>query len=164
MGNMHVIPTEADLRTAEEKCEPIKGFKPLTDKDSEWEHGAVFCPVCNEPFDFVFVRKHHCHVCGRTHCSRCAPKRHILSKARGCGKCTSKLMLQMKEGLLEDHLGPSSPQIKNRKAKAFPAAEKGNEEAKPADAHEVVASNPEPQRRDSPVSDDAEAPSPKNAE
>ena len=108
MGNMHVLPTAADLRTADEKCDPMVGFVPLEPTSKYWEHHAKFCNDCNEPFDVVFVRKHHCRNCGLTFCGRCAPPRHILSQARGCMKCTKDLLMKMKDEMLAKHTKSSS--------------------------------------------------------
>jgi len=101
---MHVLPTAADLRTADEKCDPMEGFVPLEPTSNKWEHHAKFCNDCNEPFDLVFVRKHHCRNCGLTFCSRCAPPRHLLTQARGCMKCTRDLLVKMKDDLLLKHV------------------------------------------------------------
>lgn len=176
---MHVLPTAADLRTADEKCEPIKNFVPLTDRSPEWQHGAKFCNDCQEPFDFVFVRKHHCHVCGVTYCSRCAPKRHILSKARGCGKCTSIKILEMKDKMLEQHV--SSPRVAAPRKRGHEGEDaafespplSANATVRPADV-ETTTTNGEPnvavsdssaaaaeKEEDGNVSSDAEGPSPR---
>lgn len=103
MGQMHVLPSAAHLAEADEKCDPIADFVPLTEDSPKWEKGAKLCNDCGEPFDVVFVRKHHCRMCGQMFCERCAPRRHILSKSRGCMKCTGEAIIAMKDRLLEEH-------------------------------------------------------------
>ncbi|CUG85163.1 Hypothetical protein, putative [Bodo saltans] len=109
---MHVLPTESDLHQWDQKMEPIKNFIPLPENSEEWEHGCQFCNGCSEPFDAVFCRKHHCRICGLTFCTRCTPHRHLLSGARGCGKCLSELIIRVKDEMLAQHT--ASPRIQRQ--------------------------------------------------
>jgi serine/threonine protein kinase len=75
------------LRNLYESTSPL--LPPTWVKDSE----ASVCRLCEEPFSWLCLRRHHCRACGQVVCNSCSSNQRIVSrvdpynKVRVCDLC-----------------------------------------------------------------------------